>query len=48
MSQHDHTPTPSTAHTPANEDGAADVIATIAIIALVVSVVVFWLKSFAA
>jgi hypothetical protein len=46
MSQHDHTPAHSAADTSDNVDGKADVFATIAMIALVVSVVVFWLKSF--
>ncbi len=45
MSQHDHAPASSTTNTPDNGDAKADVIATIALIALVVSTVVFWLKS---
>jgi len=46
MSQHDHTPPQSTTEIASNGDGKADVIATVALITLVVSVVVFWLKSF--
>ena len=44
MSQHDSIPTPSTQD---SGDGNADAIAAIAIIALVVSAVAFWLKSMA-
>jgi hypothetical protein len=46
MSQHDHTPPQPTTESTGSGDGKADVIATIALITLVVSVAVFWLKSF--
>jgi hypothetical protein len=51
MSEHAHIPHPSTptpdSPTSDSGDGKADVIATIALITLVVSTVSFWLHSFA-
>lgn len=47
MSQHDHTPQPSSDAPDTSGDGKADVIATIALITLVVSAASFWLHSFA-
>ena len=45
MSQHDQTPSDQSSKN--SGDGKADAIAAIAIIAIVVSAVVFWLKSLA-
>jgi hypothetical protein len=45
MSDHDPIQQPST-NTPDSGDGAADVMASLAIIALVVGAIVFWLHSF--